>query len=68
MFDVKKGLLCLLFGGTIRDGDEDDDDDEENNDVQNNNNNTNNRNRNNNKKKVHQRGDINILLCGDPGK
>lgn len=47
MEDVKKGLLCLLFGGTVR----------------------------NSKLSapgttssgVHQRGDINILLCGDPG-
>eukprot|EP00981_Chlorochromonas_danica_P009140 scaffold2507_cov257-Ochromonas_danica.AAC.18 len=48
--DVKKGLLCMLFGGTVRTplyyhlrGQE------------------------NTVDSVHLRGDINILLCGDPG-
>lgn len=75
MDDVKRGLLCLLFGGTIRKGSskqrkrkqyemgminndnlEKDDDIEEDEDM-----------REDNKGGVHQRGDINVLLCGDPG-
>ena len=41
MEDVKKGLLCMLFGGNQPDEQE--------------------------KESSHIRGDINILLCGDPG-
>ncbi len=82
MDDVKKGLLCLLFGGTVRtkghtrrhrelvrrlerlaasdddpmglESEEDKNDEGEREDDDNENG-------------VHQRGDINILLCGDPG-
>jgi DNA replication licensing factor MCM4 len=86
MDDVKKGLLCLLFGGTVRnkgyrrrhaallrrlqrltamdedpmgvdgeggDGEGNGDQDAAGEDE--------------NENSVHQRGDINILLCGDPG-
>ncbi len=57
--DVKKGVLCQLFGGTMQhsspDSAESSDGD---------------RNGASQKKDAtssHQRGDINILLCGDPG-
>lgn len=48
MEDVKKGLLCLLFGGTLRSM--------KTTNVP-----------GTSSSGVHQRGDINILLCGDPG-
>jgi DNA replication licensing factor MCM4 len=61
--DVKKGVLCMLFGGNnrrVRKGTSDRNDrrkeghesDEEEEEAQ---------------QKLHKRGDINILLCGDPG-
>lgn len=47
--DVKKGVLCMLFGGTqvrrVNDGENHDHDDT----------------------RPRKRGDINVLLCGDPG-
>lgn len=80
--DVKRGLLCLLFGGTdnannseaaaeaseeqkIWENWETDENksDTENNPVHETNNNPAREKRGG----VHQRGDINILLCGDPG-
>lgn len=45
--NVKKGILCMLFGGNQNSDDEED--------------------WLSDKKKPHKRGDINILLCGDPG-
>lgn len=69
--NVKKGVLCMLFGGNhVRvkkgtaarqkereeNGEFSDDEEEEEN-----------RNRNDDEEKLHKRGDINILLCGDPG-
>jgi len=71
MEDVKKGVLCMLFGGNVdynrkkSDDDEDDDsmdddseEDDEGNDEDDEDGHT---------KKRKKRGDINILLCGDPG-
>ena len=71
--DVKKGVLCMLFGGNhkrVRKGtaeqkrkreqgdfDSDDSDDEEDDDDEN----------DSSSSKLNKRGDINILLCGDPG-
>ncbi len=70
MDDVKKGLLCLLFGGTVRrkkskhhrrgrrsqssseERKEEEGVEEED---------------DNDENDTHHRGDINILLCGDPG-
>jgi DNA replicative helicase MCM subunit Mcm2 (Cdc46/Mcm family) len=55
MEDVKKGLLCLLFGGTIHGrGQQPQGPDGE-------------RGQGEQGEQVHLRGDINILLCGDPG-
>ena len=74
MDDVKRGLLCLLFGGTIRKGSSNqrkrkqyelgmiDSDNLENDEVE-----EDEDMREDNKGGVHQRGDINVLLCGDPG-
>ena len=70
--DVKKGVLCMLFGGNQRrvknteqhnvveqDSDEENwSDDEEM---------GNNHSPEKAETKLHKRGDINILLCGDPG-
>ena len=69
--DVKKGVLCMLFGGNQRrvkntqqnvveqDSDEDDwSDDEDMGGHQS---------AEKGETKLHKRGDINILLCGDPG-
>jgi len=70
--DVKKGVLCMLFGGNSRrvkkgtkdrkeklndeysDDDENDDDDGDDDESE-------------AATKLNKRGDINILLCGDPG-
>ena len=69
--DVKKGVLCMLFGGNQRrvkhtehnvvepdSGDDDWSDDEET---------ANHSAPEKGETKLHKRGDINILLCGDPG-
>ena len=78
--DVKKGVLCMLFGGNSRrvkkgshakknkstdnfDSDESDDDEEED---PNENNHESDRDASTSRK-LSKRGDINILLCGDPG-
>lgn len=78
--DVKKGVLCMLFGGnskrvkkgTNRDkkdkykeedygSDEEEDDDDEDKDEEDDNDES------DTATKLNKRGDINILLCGDPG-
>jgi DNA replication licensing factor MCM4 len=54
--DCKKGILCMLFGGNhvrVRPGSANDSNDGSND--------------NESTRKLHKRGDINILLCGDPG-
>lgn len=63
--DVKKGVLCMLFGGMTpqeteeeEEANTDNDVDEEQEGVEQ---------TPPKKKKLHKRGDINILLCGDPG-
>lgn len=67
--DVKRGALCMLFGGNLSETKEklsqntqhqDNTDDSGMNDDNNNNHET-------KASKVHQRSEINILLCGDPG-
>jgi DNA replication licensing factor MCM4 len=65
--NVKKGVLCMMFGGNHirvkkqKEGDEDDDDwsDDGNRPPQ--------TNGEDEDTKLNKRGDINILLCGDPG-
>ena len=76
--NVKKGILCMLFGGnTVKkpnkrrngaalvrddsDAEQDDDDDDWSDDEDNDDDET------AQDTKLHKRGDINILLCGDPG-
>jgi DNA replication licensing factor MCM4 len=69
--DCKKGILCMLFGGNhvrVKRGtaeqrnqerswmDEDDDDDQRDEAI-----------RSSGTSKLNKRGDVNILLCGDPG-
>ena len=82
--NVKKGILCMLFGGnTVKkpnknktkrrngaalvrddsDAEQDDDDDDWSDD----NDNDNDDDETSQDTKLHKRGDINILLCGDPG-
>lgn len=55
--DVKKGILCMLFGGTRKDGSSgsvnEDDGDHEHGGVA--------------PKRRSMRSDMNVLLCGDPG-
>ena len=72
--DVKKGILCMLFGGNNQGVKSSSNDDEEDDD---NNNDTENGQEtapddgpspsHGNKTKLVKRGDVNILLCGDPG-
>ena len=53
--DIKKGILCMMFGGNhvrVREEEADDEGDHHNESSQ---------------SKLNKRGDINILLCGDPG-
>ena len=66
--NVKKGVLCMLFGGNQKrvkkataNRSEDDWSDDENN------NNGDDDNQESSDTKLNKRGDINILLCGDPG-
>ncbi len=64
--DVKRGVLCMLFGGnskrirTMNDQSDDNDDEEDDDDYDD-------AHGDEKKQKLAKRGDINILLCGDPG-
>ena len=65
--DIKKGVLCMLFGGNskrikkgsyakeLKKDENDEESDEDENQIT------------SSSKKLSKRGDINILLCGDPG-
>lgn len=75
MDDVKKGILCLLFGGTLQAAQDKSLRRKERlrqialsqENGENENMNSIDRSHEENTSKLHLRGDINILLCGDPG-
>ncbi|KAL3912385.1 MAG: hypothetical protein SGILL_006904, partial [Bacillariaceae sp.] len=70
--NVKKGVLCMMFGGNhvrVKRQNEDDDDDQmvDNDDWSEDGNRPPQSNGDDEDTKLNKRGDINILLCGDPG-